>query len=462
MDYNLFTGEIRNELYDELCDELQNENKKSNNINVGKVMQFNTYALISTTCISGDLFIYGTNSGIIYVRNIYSGKIESILKGHRLYVTHIHCNNGLIISCSFCHTIRIWDITRPSGEECIRVLYAHNLPIVTCCSINNLIISGSRDETIRIWDISRPIGEECIKILKGHTGPIKSVCVQNNLIVSGAYDDAIRVWDITNITNKKYTGKQKNHDLDKSLDLDLDLDKSLDNICVKVLKGHYHCIIFANILDNIIISCSFDDTICIWDLTKPSGNELINVLKGHRNLINHIYVNNNLIVSSSIDKTIRVWDLQKSISESHATRGQECIRVLNGLNDEITYTCTISSSNICRNNDSDSNSGTSNSGSDSGSDSGSANLIVSLSNNSNIYIWDITRPIGKECIYALQNSIILPRYLYIKDNIIITCSNEIQMTPIILFPGEYELFSHIINTYKLIENLTNEIWNYMS
>ena len=75
-----------------------------------------------------------------------------------------------------------------------KVLEGHTNNVYSVVVKDNLIISSSWDHTIRIWDMNT---WECLKVLEGHTDWIRTVFVKDNLIISGSDDATIRITPIT-------------------------------------------------------------------------------------------------------------------------------------------------------------------------------------------------------------------------------------------------------------------------
>ena len=122
-------------------------------------------------------------------QQIQLGK-PKVLEGHTNSVYSVFVKDNLIISGSWDHTIRIWDM---NSWECLKVLEGHTDLIRTVFVKDNLIISGSWDHTIRIWDINTG---DCLKVLEGHTNWIRTVFIKDNLIISGSDDNTIRITPI--------------------------------------------------------------------------------------------------------------------------------------------------------------------------------------------------------------------------------------------------------------------------
>jgi len=169
--------------------------------------------------------------------------------------------------------------------------------------------------------------------------------------------------------------------------------------CIATLKGHKNRIKNILIFDsfNKLISSSLDNTIKIWDLQTF---KCIATLEGHKNNINNIKIENinfdnkiiNILISSSLDKTIKIWDLQTF----------KCIATLqghiSGINNILTFNDKIID-NIKNN---------------------IVDTLISSADNI-IKIWNLQT---FECVATLEDHKNLINKILIKNNILISCSYD--------------------------------------
>ena len=81
---------------------------------------------------------------------------------------------------------------------------------------------------------------------------------------------------------------------------------------IKTFIGHKSNIQCLAVLpNNKLASCSYDNTIKIWDLTNFKE---INTLIGHKGSVFYlVFLPNENLASGSWDKTIKIWDLTNSL-----------------------------------------------------------------------------------------------------------------------------------------------------
>merc|ERR1719249_483035 len=180
----------------------------------------------------------------------------------------------------------------------------HNLQRINCRSENSKgvyclqyddtkIVSGLRDNTIKMWD--RQTLQQHQRVLTGHTGSVLCLQYDEKVIISGSSDSTVRVWDVE-------SGEMVN---------------TLIHHCEAVLHLSFN---FKFCNDNklgMMVTCSKDRSIAVWDMVSPTEINLRRVLVGHRAAVN----------VGAFDGKIKVWDLQAAM-EPRAPAGTLCIRTL--------------------------------------------------------------------------------------------------------------------------------------
>jgi len=202
-------------------------------------------------------------------------------------------NKGDLISGSFDHLIKIWDMRI---GRCKMTLIGHT-SCVSCLhmmSNEECLVSGSRDNIIKIWSLNQGL---CIQTLYGHTDWVNSLLIfmsenNNEQLISSSSDNTIRVWD-------------------------LDLGKT-----IKVIRTDTH--LFSSLVllstGELAFSCwrVKDKNIKIFNLTSGT---LVRVLNDHSNFVMCLLVlPTGELVSGSWDRTIKIWCTRKNV----------CLKTLNG------------------------------------------------------------------------------------------------------------------------------------
>jgi len=182
----------------------------------------------------------------------------------------------------------------------------HNLQRINCRSENSKgvyclqyddtkIVSGLRDNTIKMWD--RQTLQQHQRVLTGHTGSVLCLQYDEKVIISGSSDSTVRVWDVE-------SGEMVN---------------TLIHHCEAVLHLSFN-FKYSQFCNGMMVTCSKDRSIAVWDMVSPTEINLRRVLVGHRAAVNVVDFDDKYIVSASGDRTIKVW----------STSSCEFVRTLNG------------------------------------------------------------------------------------------------------------------------------------
>jgi len=160
-----------------------------------------------------------------------------------------------------------------------------------------VLAAGSDDSTIRIYDYEL---QDQLVVLKGHTHAVNSVSWTRHTLVSGSSDMSIKLWRSANKTN--------------AFDF-------ADFFCVKTLIGHEHSISTVyNIADSdIVVSCSRDKTLKIWD--RVSGYCRKTIANVHSEWIRCCDANEKHLLSSGNDMKVFVFEIASLTS--HDSKASE-------------------------------------------------------------------------------------------------------------------------------------------
>ena len=274
--------------------------------------------------------IVGTSDNSIHVNHIYSGKSLPALIGHNDRVMCLAISSldpqyrsegskfkRLIISGCRAGNICVWDF---ESLKCIHNKKAHKYPVFSVCILSRLDgtvmgFSGSMDGVIRIWDC---VAGAKIGSFRGHTDKIFTMCFayehgKNPQLISGGADKIVKVWDINSA--KHIRDIEGHHDDITALTAgSYPSLRSLSAIDPSERSKDSYKVAFM-----VLISGSADTSIMVWDL---SNGHLLYELTGHDKCVqalstclstlgnNKIRMNSPILVSCSEDKTIKLWDLE--------------------------------------------------------------------------------------------------------------------------------------------------------
>eukprot|EP01060_Flectonema_neradi_P005806 TRINITY_DN1388_c0_g4_i1.p1 TRINITY_DN1388_c0_g4~~TRINITY_DN1388_c0_g4_i1.p1 ORF type:complete len:624 (+),score=124.65 TRINITY_DN1388_c0_g4_i1:52-1923(+) len=268
----------------------------------------------------GEKIVTASRDRTLKIWSTRSGEVLTTLKdkGHLGYVLscdYSPCNHH-VVSASEDKTCKIW--MAGNGRK-LANLNGHT-DKVYCCKYSpdaKYIASASCDQVCRVWNTDT---QQSIYSLTGHTGPVFSCTFSNNgrHIATGSDDDTVRTWDWRSLLE---TAVFKGHSMtvwstnfshdDKYL-----LSASMDHQIIlwdirmrkqlRVMKGHqtpiHHAVFAKN--SNYIVSCARDWTVMVWD---TQSGLLKNTLNGHGGTVYHTAYHDDILMSCSLDETVKLW-----------------------------------------------------------------------------------------------------------------------------------------------------------
>jgi len=169
-----------------------NSNNTNNNPYFLKLLNGHTDS-VRAIAGSGNVLVSGSYDHTVRVWNISTGENTFVLRGHREKVYSIGYSPELqkAASGSMDFNVRVWCTTT---GECLFNLEGHNSLVGLLEISPNYIISGAADSTLRIW--SAETGQ-CMSVLSGHQAAIS--CFHHdpklNRIVSGS-DGGVKLWEL--------------------------------------------------------------------------------------------------------------------------------------------------------------------------------------------------------------------------------------------------------------------------
>lgn len=215
---------------------------------------------------------------------------------------------------------------------------AHDECVYTIQHSRDWLVSGSRDKTIAIWDLET---QRRVRTLSGaHVASV--LCLQfderpdQDIVVSGGSDSFVVIWRFS-------TGR----------------------IIRKMDEAHTESVLNLRFDDDLLITCSKDKTIKIWNrrelfvdsdivpavakrqleighpMNPIKEYSLLLTLLGHGAAVNAIQMHQGQIVSASGDRTIKAWDINTGICTrtfTGHTKGIACVqydgrRIVSGSSD---------------------------------------------------------------------------------------------------------------------------------
>ena len=88
---------------------------------------------------------------------------------------------------------------------------------------------------------------------------------------------------------------------------------------LNTLIHHNEAVLHLRFANGLMVTCSKDRSIAVWDMASPTDISLRRVLVGHRAAVNVVDFDDKYIVSASGDRTIKVTKVHKNTSSSFKT-----------------------------------------------------------------------------------------------------------------------------------------------
>ncbi|KAI9472189.1 MAG: WD40-repeat-containing domain protein [Benjaminiella poitrasii] len=239
--------------------------------------------------------VTGSTDRRVRVWDMETGKCTHIFNGHTSTVRCLLITKPLreyeqpmIITGSRDSTLRVWQLPDPKDEKgyyysdtthkpnpyFVRALVGHGQSVRAIAAHGDTLISGSYDHTVRVWDIKTG---RTVHILEGHTNRVYSVVIdpERNRCMSGSMDSSVRIWDLeTGDCLKKLEGHtvlvgllglSKNYLVSAAADSVLRIWSPDTGVCQHALAGHANSITCFQHDNDKIISGS-EGGLKMWDI----------------------------------------------------------------------------------------------------------------------------------------------------------------------------------------------------
>eukprot|EP01105_Mastigella_eilhardi_P008341 TRINITY_DN202_c0_g1_i1.p1 TRINITY_DN202_c0_g1~~TRINITY_DN202_c0_g1_i1.p1 ORF type:complete len:1398 (-),score=312.11 TRINITY_DN202_c0_g1_i1:397-4590(-) len=266
---------------------------------------------ISCLQLKGQLIVSGSHDANVNIWDTRTKKSVVNLAGHTGSVTCLLCpENDTVISGSRDNTVRVWNLK--TGTEQLQM--KGHLDWVKCLALDaasQRLLSGGLDGTVRVWDLSAPGGittpQEPLHVYECHEGAVNDLIYDAvaDLAYSAGADATLKVWS------------PHLHQVSQ-LEQEQQEEERL------VLQGHAGEVSLLSFFrQGSLISGGADGNLVVWrkptlpfkppTAATPALGYQCQVLVGHTNHITAMQTLENRVVSCGWDNTVRVWELSADL-----------------------------------------------------------------------------------------------------------------------------------------------------
>jgi len=269
----------------------------------------------------GKLLATAHENKTVRLRELDSGEVVRILRGHEDVVSHVAFSpTGKFLSTtSFDKTARIW---RVRDGRLLFTLQGHTNWVFssTFSPDGNLLATGAYDKTVRLWHVRTG---KAAATLTGHSATVRSVdfSPDGTKIASGSGDRTVKIWDVK--TRKPLRTLKGHKGTVRAVDFSPDgtqlATASEDRTAklwsvhsgkeLRTLTGHQGMVWDVEFTPKgrSLATAGFDNTIIIWD---PATGARRKNLRGHSDVVTSLAFTPEMsgLISGSYDRSIQFWE----------------------------------------------------------------------------------------------------------------------------------------------------------
>ena len=269
-------------------------------LTIDKIIKGNSLVIQSLNIDSNNqYFVLGTNSGIVTIASLGTGKIKKSRKiaDAPIEAAEFFPDSHKLLVCQRNGKILVWNW---KSDE-ITNKYT-DLGFINTAEFRidgKYFVTSGKNNSVKFFETSTG---KLMRTFTGHQDKVMDLALSSRgkTIASAGWDGKVKLWDVYN-----------------------------DEL-IRTLEGHngeVWSVIFSKNNEKVI-SAGRDKTIRIWDV---SSGKLLNTLRGHEDYIESLALSpdGKHIISGSWDQTIKVWELKTGKLEKTLNGHDNYVKTLN-------------------------------------------------------------------------------------------------------------------------------------